>query len=183
MTNTLSLYASKKLSPFLGKPFTQELPTVDPNTIHPLYCWYADVYYYKRKKYLIFCNEISRFTWMMGPFSADKKQGFMENFQAQLRINLKGVIPNTELYFEQLQSLGKISQVHRGAVAHLNQMKIGLDYLKDYLPAMENRELLLPNEFWQVADVITSRGKEKGYFNPKVRFREIWENKEVLSRY
>ncbi|MGM0944515.1 MAG: hypothetical protein ACQEW9_04970 [Bacteroidota bacterium] len=62
-------------------------------------------------------------------------------------------------------------------------MKIGLDYLKDYLPAMENRELLLPNEFWQVADAITSRGKEKGYFDPKVRFREIWENKEVLSRY
>ncbi|MGM0944514.1 MAG: DUF6933 domain-containing protein [Bacteroidota bacterium] len=149
MTNTLSLYASKKLSPFLGKPFTQELPTVDPNTIHPLYCWYADVYYYKRKKYLIFCNEISRFTWMMGPFSADKKQGFMENFQAQLRINLKAVIPNTKLYFEQLQSLGKISQVHRGAVAHLNQMKSSMTQSNTQRYAPIDRGMLakIPSRF------------------------------------
>lgn len=130
MTPILSLYASKKLSPFLGNTFAQELPTVDPETIHPLYCWYADVYSYKRKKYLIVCNEISRFTWMMGPFSADKKKGFMENFRAQLRINLKALISNTELYFEKIQSTGKISQVHRGAVAHINQMKVGLDYSK-----------------------------------------------------
>lgn len=67
MKTTLSLYASKKLLPFLGKEFQKNTPKVATEEINPVYKWYRDVYYFERKKHLVFCNELTRVSFMIGP--------------------------------------------------------------------------------------------------------------------
>lgn len=175
MQNTLALYASKKLLPFLGKPFEKELKEVDPKELNPLFCWYGDVYYLKKVKYLIICNEVSRFSWILGPYSVSSKVNFMDLFQTELQKALEKIIPDSDHYFGHIAGLGKITQSHLGAVATINRLKIELDYLKTSYPHFEDREFLLPDDFWRMADSYTSRGTEKGYFKPNERFRDLWK--------
>lgn len=175
MQSPLSLYASKKLLPFLGKKFSSEIPVVSPDSVDPIFCWYADIYYYKRAKYLIFCNEISRFCFAVGPFKADAKADFMGFFSSLLLKNLIELLPDPEKYLDKSDGYGRITQSHRGASGHLSRLKVDLDYLKVYYPKREGRELQMPDEFWRVGDIITSRSGEKGFFHPKQRFLELWE--------
>ena len=174
MQNTLALYASKKLLPFLGKAFQKGLKEVDPKELNPLFCWYADVYYLKKVKYLLICNEVSRFTMILGPYSVSSKVNFMDLFQTELKRALEKTVPDSDQYFDRLAGLGKITQSHRGAVAHINRLKEELDYLKAYYPHFEDREFLLPDDFWPMTDSHTTRGTEKGFFKPNERFRELW---------
>lgn len=175
MQNPLSLYASKKLLPFLGKKFSNEIPVVMPDSVEPIFHWYADIYYYKRAKNLIFCNEISRFCFAVGPFRSDAKADFMDFFRSLLLENLSGVLADPEKYLDKLDGYGRITQSHRGASGHLSRLKVDLDYLKWYSPKHEGRELQMPDDFWRVGDIITSRSGEKGFFHPKQRFAELWE--------
>lgn len=161
--------------PLLGKSFVNVIPEVNPAETSPLYCWYADIYYLRRSKFIIICNEISRFTWIIGPYSANAKVNFMEVFHRELNALMERTINNPEKYMDQLSGFGRISETHRGAVAHINRLKSELDYLKMYFPHVENREFELPHEFWRVRDTITSRNGEKGFFSAEKRFVELWE--------
>ena len=176
MKRTLSLYASKKLLPFLGKTFLKDIPEVDAGEIDPLYCWYADVYYLNRAKYLLICNEVSRFTFVLGPYTVDSKINFMDVLKTHLQVSLKEAIPAPGFYLDSISGYGRITQTHRGAVAFINHLKTELDYMKWYCPRYEAREFQLLNEFWRVGDTITSKNGGKDYFVPKKKFLELWDS-------
>lgn len=110
----------------------------------------------------------------MGPYKADAKLNFMDFFKSQLLENLTGVLPDPEQYLDKWDGYGRVTQSHRGASSHLSRLKVDLDYLKVYYPMHEGREFQMPDEFWRVGDIITSRNGEKGFFHPKNRFAELW---------
>ena len=171
---TLSLYSSTKLLPHLGKKFVSENPEVDPNSVHPIYCWYADVYFLNRAKYLIICNEVSRFSLCLGPYKVDPKANFMDHFKKVLEEKLKEILPDYMDYFKSINGYGRLTQTHRGAMANLSRLKIDLDYSKSYYLAFENRQLDLPLDFEDQAETFTTRNGEKGYFRPAENFVKRW---------
>lgn len=174
MKTTLSLYASKKLLPFLGKEFQKNSPKVVLEEINPLYQWYGDIYYYERKKYLIFCNELTRVSFMIGPYQVDQKVHFMKIFTNHLEKKLKAFLPDSDQYFKKMEDIGWITKPRKGASAFLNHLKVDLDYCEDYYKA-RNITMKLPEDFDRMYTMqITSKTGIKDYFYPEKYFQEEW---------
>lgn len=88
----------------------------------------GDVYYYERKKYLIFCNELTRVSFMIGPYQVDQKVHFMKIFTDHLGKKLNAFLPDPEQYFKKMEDIGWITNPHTGASAYLNYLKVDLDF-------------------------------------------------------
>lgn len=153
----------KPLSPYtLPKNFFhfwkknfKNTPKVATEEINPLYQWYGDVYYYERKKYLIFCNELTRVSFMIGPYQVDQKVHFMKIFTDHLGKKLKAFLPDPEQYFKKMEDIGWVTNPHKGASAYLNYLKVDLDFCKGYYNA-ENRPMKLPEDFHRMFTMRTS---------------------------
>lgn len=172
MKTILSIYASKKLLPFLGKEFQKTTPKVDTEEINPLYQWYGDVYYFERKKYLIFCNELTRVSFMIGPYQVDQKVHFMKTFTDNLEKKLKSFLPDPGKYFEKMEDIGWNTKPHKGASGIINHLKTSLDYSKDYYNA-RNITMTLPEDFHRMFSMyITKKIGIKDYFYPETLFQE-----------
>jgi hypothetical protein len=123
MTNALGLYSSKKLQNYLGKDFFLVQKEINPASTDNFFHWYGDVFFYQRKKFLIFTNELTRFTFAIGPYAVDNKIDFMTLFKDQLKKSLLLFELNYELYLSHCLDTGLIAKSHPGATAHLNRTK------------------------------------------------------------
>jgi len=123
MKNSLALYSSKKLRNYLGKSFFLDHQEIDPTDQPNFFHWYGDVFFYQRKKFLIFTNELSRFTFAIGPYTVNNKIDFMNLFKSQLKTSLGLFQLDAEVYLSQCPATGVIAKSHPGATAHLNTVK------------------------------------------------------------
>ena len=174
MNAILSIYSSKKLTPLLGKNFHKTTPKVVAEKINPLYCWYGDIYYLDRKKYLIFCNAKTRVIFMIGPYQVDNKIHFMNIFHDQLKKHLSKFFADTENYFEKVEDIGYLEKPDKGATAFLNRVKEDLNYSKAYRKS-EGNQMKLPEDFEIMFERYPTSIKGKIFF-PEDRFIEVWEN-------
>ncbi len=158
----------------MGKLFPSTTPKVTVGEIHPLYCWYGDVYLYNRQKYLIFTNSLTRVSLMIGPYSVDKKEHFSRTFALALKQKLSTIIQDSDAYFEKIEGDGWIAQPDKGATAFVNRIKEELNYLKEYWKAMDDKIMVLPEDFNNtfLRNVTSIKGK---YFYPEDKFVEEWE--------
>lgn len=161
----------------MGKLFSST-PKVQVEKIHPLYRWYGDVYIYNRQKYLIFTNSLTRVSMMMGPYAVNNKEHFILTFSLALKQKLSTIIQDADTYFEKIEGNGWISQPDRGATSFLNRAKDDLNYSKEYWRLMDDKIMILPDDFDTMYERYITSIKGK-YFYPEEKFREEWERYKV----
>jgi hypothetical protein len=181
MTNPLALYSSKKLRNYLGKNFFsthQEIsPTDKPNFFH----WYGDVFFYQRKKFLIFTNELTRFTFAIGPYTVNNKLDFMDLFKSQLKISLSLFQLDSELYLSRCSTTGLIAKSHPGATAHLNVTKGDFLYSLAYGGNILSTEDVALEFTWRVNDQPVTKKGIKTYIYPAVEFKNYLDQLQKVN--
>ena len=156
----------------MGKEFQKTTPKIVTEEINPIYLWYGDVYYFDRKKYLIFCNELTRVSFMIGPYQVEQKVHFMKIFTDNLEIKLKTFLPDPGKFLEKMEDIGWNTQSHKGASGFLNHLKTSLDYSKDDY-SVRNITMTLPEDFHRMFSMyITKKTGIKDYFYPETLFQE-----------
>lgn len=173
MKNILSIYASKKLLPFLGKEFQKNTPQVEADVISPLYLWYGDIYYYERKKYLIFCNEMTRLSFMIGPYQVDPNTHFLKIFTDNLGQKLKQFLPDSDQYLDKMEDIGWNTKPHKGASGFLSNVKTNLDYCKDYYK-VRNTKMKFPEDYHRMYHMYICKKAGSKSFYPEILFKEEW---------
>lgn len=83
-----------------------------------------------------------------------------------------------DTYFERIEGNGWISQPDRGATSFLNRAKDDLNYSKEYWRLMDDKIMILPDDFDTMYERYITSIKGK-YFYPEEKFREEWERYKV----
>lgn len=111
---------------------------------------------------------------MIGPYSVDKKEHFSRTFALALKQKLSTIIQDSDAYFEKIEGDGWIALPDKGATAFVNRIKEELNYLKEYWKAMDDKIMVLPEDFNNtfLRNVTSIKGK---YFYPEDKFVEEWE--------
>ena len=123
MKKEILLYSSKKLKSYIGKQLEVEKIKESSFDSHELYHWYGDVFFYQRKRFLIFSNELTRFIFAVGPYTINKKQPLFELFKEGLEAALTFHGIDSNAYLQHLVGLAMNPVAHPGSTAHLNTAK------------------------------------------------------------
>ncbi|KEO75849.1 DUF6933 domain-containing protein [Anditalea andensis] len=179
--NTLGLYFSKKLNPFIGKEFFNLASQVNEPIADEFYLWYGDVFDVNRKKYLIFSNGLTKFSFVVLDYRVDKKTNFYNTFSTYLSHSLRHNGFNPDIYFENIEFYTHNSQTSRSAMSHLSQLKdlcAEVIAVEDYI-LYKKEELEYLNHY--VNSWITSYKDRKGYHEPNQVFKEECVNRGMLA--
>jgi hypothetical protein len=178
--NTLGLYFSKKLNPFIGKEFFNLASEVNEPIADEFYLWYGDVFYVNRKKYLVFANGLTKFSFLVPDYRVDKKTNFFKTFSTYLEHSLRHNGFNPDIYLEDIEFYTHHAQTSRSAMAHLTQLKdmcAEVIAIEDYI-LYKKEELEYLNHY--VNTWITTYKEKKGYHDPKTVLKEEWERRGLL---
>lgn len=171
MKNELSIYASKKLKTYIGKQLSAEGSGGSLSDVNEFYQWYGDVFFYQRKKFLIFSNELTRFVFAVGPYTVNVKKPIFNLFKEGLGVALKAYGLDTEAYFSHLDTLVINSKPHPGATAHLNTAKGDYLYSMAYQGNVTNPAVVAVDFNYHVNDMPVSRKGQKGYIYSVEEFK------------
>jgi hypothetical protein len=178
--NTLGLYFSKKLKPFIGNAFHDQASEFSEPVSDEFYLWYGDVFYVNRKKYVIFANGLTKFSFIIPDFRVDKKTNFYDNFCTYLSHSLRHNGFDPDPYFQHIEFYTHQAQTSRSAMAHLSQLKdmcAHVIQIEHYI-IHKKEELEYLNHY--VNKWITTYKDKKGYHDPQTVFKEEWEKRGLL---
>jgi len=179
--NSLGIYFSKKLKPFIGKEFFDQATELNDPVADEFYLWYGDVFYVNRKKYLVFGNGLTKFSFLIPDFRVDKKANFYDTFCTYLSHSLRhnGFDPDT--YLQDIEFYAHNAQTSRSAMAHLTQLKDMCAHvieIEHYI-IHKKEELEYLNHY--VNKWITTYKDKKGYHDPQSVLKEEWEKRGMLA--
>ncbi|MHA7130927.1 DUF6933 domain-containing protein [Algoriphagus namhaensis] len=172
MKHTMSIYLSKKLKSYIGKQLEAEAKKELVSNSNEFFHWYGDVFFYQRKKFLMFTNELTRFVFAVGPFAVNAKKPLFQVFSEGLveAMECHGMDPSS--YLAHVDGFRVNTIPHRGATGHLNRTKD--DYL--YWLAAEGNPLdpkRVAYDFnMRIPKRIVSRNAGKEYIFPKDDFAD-----------
>ncbi|MBT0810392.1 hypothetical protein KIH41_03770 [Litoribacter ruber] len=179
-SDIVSLYFSKKLKGMIGTEFFDMATVPEDNITDEFYRWYGDIFYVNRKKYLIFSNGLTKFSFVIPDFRVEKKSSFFRKFCHYLTEALKHHNHDPEIYSGSWEFFSHDTIVNRSAMAHLSQLKDMCEHvikIEHYL-IEKKEELEYLNHY--VNNWITTYKDKKGYHKPKEVFVEELEKRGLL---
>ncbi|WKK82005.2 DUF6933 domain-containing protein [Marivirga arenosa] len=118
----IHLYQSKKVQSYLGD-MIYDINEPLKEQIDPLLIWYVDVYFIKRKRYLIIANPLTKFTFFIFRYSKKSHPDFLVAFKENLAHSLQSIDIDPEKYLNKCDKIYPITETNRSASAHLSRIK------------------------------------------------------------
>lgn len=124
----ISLYQSKKVQRYLGDSI-YDRTSESTSAIDPLLVWYADVFFFKRERYIVIANPLTKLTFIVFRYTKKSHPDFLATFKDKLSIVLNAKDINPAIYFSKFETIYPYTQSDRSASAHLSRIKQEYEYM------------------------------------------------------